>query len=63
MRAAKPQVGDSIGMRIARKSLVLTSVGRNALVVIVAGATAFAVGDAVFTLTGKLQLNGLLGMT
>lgn len=52
LRAAKPQVDDGRGMRIARKSLFLTSVGRNALVVIVAGIIAFAAGNDIFTLTG-----------
>lgn len=56
LRAAKPQAGDSISMRIARKALFLTSVGRNALVVIVAGIIAFAAGQDVFTLTGMYQM-------
>lgn len=48
-------MGDSIGARIGRKSLFLTSVGRNALVVIATGIIAYAVGEGIFTLTGKFQ--------
>ncbi|XP_050734429.1 sodium-independent sulfate anion transporter-like isoform X4 [Eriocheir sinensis] len=55
LRAAKPQAGDSSGMRIARKALFLTSVGRNALIVIVAAIIAFAAGHDIFTLTGEIE--------
>ncbi|XP_045127808.1 sodium-independent sulfate anion transporter-like isoform X7 [Portunus trituberculatus] len=55
LKIVKVQPGDSTSVRIGKKILFLTSVGRNAIVVIVAGIIAFAVNRDTFTLTGDIE--------
>lgn len=55
LKIAKVQPGDGTSTRIGKKMLFLTSVGRNAIVVIVAGIIAYAAGEDVFKLTGDIQ--------
>ncbi|KAG0712731.1 Sodium-independent sulfate anion transporter [Chionoecetes opilio] len=53
LQFVKPRPGDGVPARLGRKLLFLTSVGRNAIVVIVAGVIAFvANADQPFSLTG-----------
>ena len=55
LKFVKVQPDDSTYVRIGKKILFLTSVGRNAIVVIVAGIIAFAVKSDTFKLTGMSE--------
>lgn len=55
LKAVKPQQHDSTGTRVWKKLVFLTSVGRNAIVVIIAGIIAAAVDkNQPFEITGKI---------
>lgn len=54
IKAFKVRLGDPIGTRVWKKIIFLTSVGRNAIIVIVAGVIAKCLDDnQPFTITGK----------
>lgn len=55
LKAVKPQPHDTTWTRVWKKLVFLTSVGRNAIVVIFAGVIAAAVDkDQPFHITGKI---------
>ncbi|KAK3877558.1 hypothetical protein Pcinc_017744 [Petrolisthes cinctipes] len=56
LKAVKPQQHDTTGTRVWKKLVFLMSVGRNAIVVIVAGIIAASLNkDQPFTITGEIQ--------
>ncbi|XP_037787000.1 sodium-independent sulfate anion transporter-like isoform X5 [Penaeus monodon] len=55
LKAVKPNEADSTGKKVFKKIIFLSSVGRNAIVVIVAGVIAFAAPEGTFNVTGDVQ--------
>lgn len=52
----KPNAADSTGKKVFKKIIFLSSVGRNAIVVIVAGIIAFVAPENTFQLTSNFFL-------
>ncbi|XP_042867178.1 sodium-independent sulfate anion transporter-like [Penaeus japonicus] len=55
LKAVKPNASDPTGKKVLKKLVFLSSVGRNAIVVIVAAIVAFAVPENTFKLTDTVQ--------
>ncbi|XP_069988281.1 sodium-independent sulfate anion transporter isoform X4 [Penaeus vannamei] len=55
LKAVKPNAADSTGKKVFKKIIFLSSVGRNAIVVIVAGIIAFVAPENTFQLTKRVD--------